>query len=384
MREVTVIGAGIAGLTAAITAAQQGARVRVLEERAEVGGRARTTPPPYVANLGPHALYSDGEFWQWLEREDLLPRTVIRGPGLLLFRHHGEIRPRLTALGPAVASILSESPPADQPFGSWAGALAGDEGTELLCALASITTFDADAARLSAAFVHERIRRSLQPDVVRYVVGGWRSLVARLVERASDLGVTIETRHKVTRLPRAPVVVATTPAAAARLVGQSHVRTPGPSFALRDLVVETGSVFPVSLLDVDERLYLARYTAFDRSLAPPEDELIQIVCCCRQRERFDAVQERIDRVLDGVAPGWRERLRWSRRSLLRDATGAIDLPGQDWRDRPAIVQGSGCFLAGDYVAAPGLLSEVSFRSGALAGAAASEWLSAAASVNIEG
>jgi hypothetical protein len=43
-------------------------------------------------------------------------------------------------------------------------------------------------------------------------------------------------------------------------------------------------------------------------------------------------------------------------------TGALDLPGRTWHDRPAVERGDGVFLAGDMVAAPGLLSEVSFHS----------------------
>ncbi len=43
-------------------------------------------------------------------------------------------------------------------------------------------------------------------------------------------------------------------------------------------------------------------------------------------------------------------------------SGALDLPGITWRDRPAIDRGDGVFLVGDMVAAPGLLAEVSFAS----------------------
>jgi hypothetical protein len=48
-------------------------------------------------------------------------------------------------------------------------------------------------------------------------------------------------------------------------------------------------------------------------------------------------------------------------------TGAIDPPGKTWRDRPAIDRGSGVFLAGDMVAAPGCLSEIAWASGVRAG-----------------
>lgn len=40
----------------------------------------------------------------------------------------------------------------------------------------------------------------------------------------------------------------------------------------------------------------------------------------------------------------------------------MDLPGTSWRDRPAVDRGDGVYLAGDQVAAPGVLSEVSFNS----------------------
>ncbi|MGW7790566.1 hypothetical protein ACWGKX_24110, partial [Streptomyces tricolor] len=43
-------------------------------------------------------------------------------------------------------------------------------------------------------------------------------------------------------------------------------------------------------------------------------------------------------------------------------TGAVDLPGRSWRDRPAVDRGDGVYLAGDQVAAPGVLAEVSFNS----------------------
>ena len=53
-------------------------------------------------------------------------------------------------------------------------------------------------------------------------------------------------------------------------------------------------------------------------------------------------------------------------------TGALDLPGTTWRDRPAVARGDGVFLAGDWTAAPGLLSEVAWASAVEASRAALE------------
>ena len=66
MSEITVIGGGLAGLTAAITGAEAGAEVRLFEAHEELGGRARSTEGPYKANLGPHAIYAGGVLWEWL------------------------------------------------------------------------------------------------------------------------------------------------------------------------------------------------------------------------------------------------------------------------------------------------------------------------------
>ena len=56
MRDAIVIGSGLAGLTAAISCAEQGAAVVLHEAHSTVGGRARSTAAPYIANDGTHAF----------------------------------------------------------------------------------------------------------------------------------------------------------------------------------------------------------------------------------------------------------------------------------------------------------------------------------------
>jgi phytoene dehydrogenase-like protein len=73
MHTITIIGGGVAGLTAAITCAEQGAAVSLFEAHDHLGGRARSTDGPYKANLGPHAIYKGGTLWSWLSERDLLP-----------------------------------------------------------------------------------------------------------------------------------------------------------------------------------------------------------------------------------------------------------------------------------------------------------------------
>jgi hypothetical protein len=56
---------------------------------------------------------------------------------------------------------------------------------------------------------------------------------------------------------------------------------------------------------------------------------------------------------------------------------ALEEPGTTWRDRPAIDRGDGVLIAGDWAAAPGLLSEVAWASAAEAGRRAIELARAA-------
>jgi hypothetical protein len=82
----------------------------------------------------------------------------------------------------------------------------------------------------------------------------------------------------------------------------------------------------------------------------------------RPGESSASATSRLERLLDAAFAGWRERETWRRRQVMDGRTGALDLPGTSWRDRPAIDRGEGVFLAGDMVAAPGCLSEIAWAS----------------------
>lgn len=82
----------------------------------------------------------------------------------------------------------------------------------------------------------------------------------------------------------------------------------------------------------------------------------------RQGETKAVGLSRLESLYDLAFPGWRDRVTWRREQSANYRTGALDLPGQTWRDRPAITQGDDRCLVGDMVAAPGLLAEVSINS----------------------
>lgn len=180
---------------------------------------------------------------------------------------------------------------------------------------------------------------------------------------AWNLGVRVETLSRVDTLPTdAPVVVATSLDAARRLLDDPALTWPSGRTALIDLAVLTrrGDAFAVS--DLDAPGWIERFTAQDRTLAPAGEQLVQgQIPLAPDESRADGTA-RAEELLDLGLPGWRERLTWRREAIANGRTGAVDLPGTTWRDRPAVDRGDGVYLAGDQVAAPGLLSEVSFNS----------------------
>jgi phytoene dehydrogenase-like protein len=362
-RTVTVIGGGIAGLVASIAAAEGGATVTLHEAHSVLGGRARSTTGAFLANHGPHAIYADGDFWAWLEERKLTPpvaRAHLRG---LRFRAGGRARRVPPASAVRALALLRHDAPDDVDLRTWAAGRAGDEVAATLAAYCGVFTFDHDPGRLSAAFCVERARRaSKMPPSARFPVGGWTSLIDVLAARARELGVHIELNSRVDHLPPAPVIVATELRAARRLLGDETIRSTGTRTMLLDVGLVKDRRDPSIVSDLDEAGWIERFSAQDPSLAPAGHSLLQAQLGARDDESLDEALIRIERLFDETVTGWREREVWRRRQLVTNSSGALDLPGTTWRDRPAVDRGDGVFLAGDMVAAPGLLAEVAWAS----------------------
>jgi phytoene dehydrogenase-like protein len=239
--------------------------------------------------------------------------------------------------------------------------------------MASLPCFHPEPEELSAAFVAWRLRRvTRRATAIRYVKGGWSTLAEALAAHARTLGVEIHLGSHVTELPASPVIVATSPNSAARLLGR-QIRQHGSRVALLDIGLSTRPRrAPFAVLDLDTRTYLARYSLVDRSLAPAGACLIQSSAPMREGETQEQATSRLERSLDDLVPDWRAHIAWRRAALATDATGAIDPPGTQWHARPAIAQGNDVYLVGDYVAAPGMLAEVSFASALQAAKQATE------------
>lgn len=363
--DLIVVGAGLTGLTAAIEAAERGWRVTVAEAHSRPGGRARSLAAPFRANLGPHAIYVDGPWWAWLERRGLTPPIVEAPRDAGLVRVEGRLGPWPVELGEAIAALPAEAP-TEESLRAWLLRHVDAKTAEAIVGVAFIFTFDHDPGRLSAAFVHQRLRRGLAGGA-RYVTGGWSTLVELLAERATGLGARIRTESRVPAVPAGPTILATSLAAARQLTGDRSLAWPSARAVTVDLGLRADDCpgwFRV--LDLDDRIYAARYSLADPTLAPSGHELLQVCAACAPGERKADAERRVEHLLDQSWPGWRGAVRWHRSALRTHCTGAVDLPGTTWRDRPAIGRGDTLAVATDQSAAPGLLAEVSVAAARLA------------------
>ncbi|GAA2133221.1 FAD-dependent oxidoreductase [Actinomadura napierensis] len=366
---ITVIGGGLAGLTAAIACAEAGAPVQLYEAHRTLGGRGRATSPPYVAHDGAHVFYADGPHYRWLASRGFAKGLGWPSPAALAgagFRAGGRLR-RM----PPVAMLRAQArfrlkPPVDEDFHTWASRRWGAATARHMANAISVVTYDADTGRLSAAFVWDLFQRVLGPRVpaVRWVRGGWQTVLDRMAAHAADLGVKIETGSRVDALPDGggPVIVATDLASAGRLLGEDGLSWTSGHCVLLDIAVRSRRRDRTLVFDLDEGGFHESYSMQDDSTAPSGESLYQLQMPVREGESHEAAHRRLRSFADSLLPDWQDRATFQRTATAKGRTGALDLPGRTWRDRPAIDRGDGVYLVGDMVAAPGMRGEISINS----------------------
>lgn len=373
---ITVVGGGLAGLTAAIAAAETGVPVQLFEAHQTLGGRGRATPPPHVAHEGAHVFYADGPHYTWLKERGFV--AGLGWPGLtdatkLAFRTDGKLR-RVPPIGMLRAQSRKWlQAPVDVDFHTWAAERWGERTAVHVANAISVVTYDSNTGRLSAAFVWDLFQRALGPAVpaVRWVRGGWQQTIDRMVARAGELGVRIETGSRITELPSGgPVIVATELEAARRLLGDDTLHGTSGFTVLLDLGVTKDRRDRSIVFDLDEGGFHESYTMQDDTIAPVGESLYQLQMPLRDNESRDDAHQRLERFADATIPDWRARNTFRRTATSKGRTGALDLPGTTWRDRHAIDRGDNVYLVGDMVAAPGMRGEISINSAISAAASA--------------
>ena len=328
MSQVTVVGGGVAGLTAAIAAAEQGAAVRLLEAHEELGGRARSMAGPYKANLGPHVIYKDGPFWSWLAERESLPR--LHGPAAArAFAFAGRARSgarHRSARSPRSCACAGARRRLDRDFRSWVADHSDERTAAMLSAAAGVYTFHHDPGELSAAFVWKHSVRVLlsPPPTARYL----RRRLGRSGRSAGGTGPAARRRDRDRARGRGaaragPAIVATELSQAAELLGDAALRWPSGHTVCVDLGIEHRRGDPFIVSDLDEAGWVERFSAADPSLAPAGEELVQAQMPVRPAEGAEQTALRLERLLEAALPGsGANARRWRRRQVMDGRTGA--------------------------------------------------------------
>ena len=385
-----VIGAGLAGLTAAATAARAGKPVVVVEAHA-AGGRARTDERGgYRLNQGPHALGKGGQARRIL-RDLGVPHPGHRPPvrGARLVRDGKLERVPGGAMALLAARLLTAS------AGSWAGRSAEEwvaslrvrrDVSDLARLVIRVTTYVTDLESLPAGFAISRLKGFRG---ISYLDGGFGSLVAGLSSAASAAGATIRTGQAAAAisaapggwevalaggelLPAAAVVIAAGGPAEARELLPVDPGWPelGPPVTAACLDLGLRGPSPSGVFGLDQPLYLARHCP-PGDLAPRGGSVVHVMRYGARDAALDRGELRGHARLAGITD---DQIAEERFLAVHVVTHVLPRPEQGLAGRPgvAVPGAEGIYLAGDWVGATGWLSDAAMASGQQAGLLAAQ------------
>jgi phytoene dehydrogenase-like protein len=406
-QRVVVVGAGLAGLSAAAYAAKAGHRVTVVEKASAPGGRAATQDEGgYLLNLGPHALYRGGLGEEVLRELGVEVRGASPPVGGLAIDHGkrsvlpvGFVTMLTTSLLPLgakldVAKLLGGLDGIDpraiagetvEAF--LASRLRAPEARAFAAAMIRLSTYADAPAELSAGTAIAQLRQAAKHNVL-YLDGGWRALVeglrAAAVRAGAEViaGVKVEAVERDARGPRAVrlagdrslpadrVILAASPAAArALLPGVASVAAweaaaqPVYASALDVALSRLPDPRTTFAIGVDRPLYFSVHSSVAR-LAPEGGAVIHVARYGRAPDAA-AVERELEGLLDQLQPGWRDAI--VARRFPPSLVVAHDLPrasmgGLAGRPGPRVPGAPGVLVAGDWVGPSGLLAEASLAS----------------------
>jgi phytoene dehydrogenase-like protein len=425
--DVVVVGGGLAGLAAAAYLGRAGLSVRVVERASAPGGRAATTREQgFALNRGPHALYRGGEAQAVLS--DLgVPapgRTVPSGGrafrnGALHQLPVGAMSLLTTGLfgwgAKATTARLLERLPrmdpdelGDRSVAEWLdGLAAGAEARELLEAVVRVSTYTNAPRTFSAKTALLQVQRAL--GGVRYIDGGWQTIVDGLGSRAASWGVQATSGRRATALgpdgsggyevgladgsviAARGVVLAVAPREAARLLSSAGATVPAAMqspvplrAATLDLALSRlGTPSERFVLGIDRPLYLSVHSTV-ANLAPAGGGLVHVLKYLSGDET-DPDQDRaeLEALLELSHPGWRSAVvhaQYLPRIVVAERLDLATDGGVSGRPTPEVPGLPGVVLAGDWVQGGSWLADASLGSARAAARALALWLEPARAV----
>lgn len=400
--DVIVVGAGLAGLAAGVTAAQAGADVLVVDAH-EPGGRARVLARDgFVFNMGAHALFKHGPGWEVLHALGITP--VGASPDLRRYRlraggrYHAMPTSAATLLRTTAAtprsrlqlarlmSDLASTDPERLAGVSVSGWLRQrdlrSDASAVASALIRLSTYDADHDHLGADAALAQLQVASRHGVV-YLDCGWGQLLDALEARVEVRGRTpvrslepasgrIEVVTDGPRLVAGRVVVAVGLPAATRglLPSPPHWGDLAPPVTAACLDVASSRVpAPGYVLGVDDPLYATTQAPPARQ-APDGGAVVSVVRYGARNVDMDRSDLDRYRGYAGVRDEDVVFERFLARMVVTGSQPSAAAGGLRGRPRVDATGTVGIFLAGDWVGPQGMLGDAALASGHAAGLAA--------------
>ncbi len=403
--DIAIVGGGIAGLVAGLTAAEGGANVTLLEAH-HPGGRAATIDRNgYRLNVGPHALYLAGELRSFLNARGFdPPGGVPANSGVRLLRDD-ELWPisfnpidlaRTKLLTPRsrvrALSLFARLPRLDTSKfvgTTWQQWLAGqpDDLAGLLAFLGRTTSYVNAPEALDAGAQLAQIKAGLKG--VRYLDNGWRTMIDWLTAAFLRKGGTILSGSEVIavrsvdggmvdvetggddedRFTRAGAVVLAglAPDVVTRLTGDAirgRDNLGGPVHgAVLDLALSRVHEGPV--FGIDEELYLSPHAPL-AELAPSNAGLVSLLHYVPVGTSPEpaATRARLERLAGQAGIGADDIIdqRYLHRLVVANGFPAAHGGGLAGRPRVDALDVANVSIAGDWVGPVGLLADASAAS----------------------
>jgi len=406
--DAVVIGAGLAGLAAAVMIARHGHRTVVLES-VSAGGRARTDEQHgFLLNRGPHAVYDSGH-----------AARILRDLGVAFTGHPpaSQLRVRigddvvlvpssttramtsrfLTLREKAQVASLFRSLRTDRPVATMSAAawltdrgLTG-RGLDLVTTLVRVASYSAAVDELSADAAAHQLAQATRG--VTYVDGGWRTLVEQLASRARQQAVDIREHTPVVALAETPggwrvetaqgrltagavVLAAGGPLEAARLIGTDPWGELGAPVTAAVLDLGLAGPPPIPLLfSFDAPLYLSQHAPHAR-LAPDGRAVMHVMRYGARTAHQDRAELEAHAAVAGIDLAQAEAARFLARMVVAHSQPTATRGGLPGRPDAAVPGIDGVFVAGDWIGPRGLLADAVLASAEDAAGAVAAHLSA--------